>query len=240
LISTFYYLNCEEIRGAIAFGFVLISLPYLEKKQFVKYLIMVLIGCGFHYSNAIFLILPIIPNIFKNKFILIIGLGFCFIGANILQAKFGVYALLIDGLLGVDTVSSYADGDYVDGSGKSLINLINIFITGVLLPLFALYISSQQNKTLSKIFFIYLLCIIGSMVLPLFYRFNHQLSIVCIVVLCRAINSPSVPYKNLKKFILVMCFLIFVYGSISNYLIYNSFLNGYFYENFIPYKIYGS
>lgn len=237
-ISMFYFLNCEELRGAIGFGFILMGLPYIEQKNYFKYFLMVLIGCGFHYGNALFIILPFIPNIFKSKILLVIVLGIGFIGANILQARFGMYAMLIDSFLGVDTVSSYADGDYTDASGKSIMNLINIFITGVFFPLLAYLISKQDNKSLEKIFIFYIFCIIGSMALPLFYRYNHQLAIVGNVTLCLALSTAFKTKNILPKLVVVLCLLISIYGSISTYLTYNSFLDGYFYENFIPYTIY--
>lgn len=237
-ISMFYFLNCEELRGAIGFGFILMGLPYIEQNNYFKYFLMVLIGCGFHYGNALFIILPFIPNVFKNKLLLAIVLGVSFIGANVLQTKFGMYAMLIDRFLGVDTVSSYADGDYIDASGKSIMNLINIFITGVFFPLMAYFISRQKNKSLEKIFVFYMFCIIGSMALPLFYRYNHQLAIVGNVTLCLALSTSFKTKKILPKLVVVLCLLISIYGSISTYLTYNSFLDGYFYENFTPYTIY--
>ena len=237
-ISVYYFLNCEEIRGAVSFGFVLISLPYIEKKKYLKFILFVLLGCGFHYSCALFLILPFIPNMFKNKLLLSLVLIGGFWGAQILQAKFGVYALIIDNLLGIETVSSYVDSDYLDASGKSLKNLINIFITGVIFPLLSYSISKQKSESIRKAFTLYLLCVIGSMALPLFYRYNHQLSIINIVVLCMAISKALLTKRIFLKFTIALCFLIFTYVSLSVYLSYNSFLQGYFYDNFIPYSIY--
>lgn len=237
-LAAFYYLNCEEIRGAIAFGFVLMALPYLERRKYMKYCMLVLIGCGFHYSNALFLILPFVPNIFKNKLVLGVVLGICFIGANFLQTRFGVLAMLIDGFLGVDTVSSYIDGDYADASGKLLMNLVNIFAIGVFFPLLSYFISKNTSTSINKIFFLYIFCIIGSMALPLFYRYNHQLSIVYVVVLCRALDRVSLTHKLLPRFVVGVCLILLIYSSITNYISYNSFLDGYFYENFVPYTVY--
>ena len=237
-ISIYYFLNCEEIRAAIAFCFVLIALSHIKQNNYLKFSILVIIGCGFHYSNALYLILPFIPNLFKNKLRLAIILLIIFLGANVLYAYFGVYSVLIDSVLGIETMSSYIDSDYLNGTGKSILNLINIFITSVLFPVLCYYISRQSDKSLDNIFFIYLFCIIGSMFLILFYRFNHQLSIVSIIVLCRAISTASISSKIIPKLIATMSILIFIYVSISVYINYNSYLDGYFYENFIPYKLY--
>lgn len=237
-ISVYYFLNCEEIRGAIAFCFVLTALPYIDKKNYLRFIILVIIGCGFHYSNALYLILPFIPNLLTNKLRLAVILVISLFATTSLYTYFGVYSRLIDSFLGIETMSSYTDSDYLNASNKSISNIINIIITGVLFPVLCYYISRINEKSLDNIFIMYLLCTIGAIFLVIIYRFNHQLSIVSIIVLCRAINTASKSSGFLPKIIIAMYFLIFIYASIGVYMNYNSFLDGYFYENFIPYKIY--
>ncbi|EEF16042.1 putative polysaccharide polymerase [Actinobacillus minor 202] len=63
--TVFLYTNFSVLRQGIAISLWLFAIDYLNKSSF-KYTLLVLLGCLFHYSVALFLILPILMT-FRPK-----------------------------------------------------------------------------------------------------------------------------------------------------------------------------
>lgn len=68
--TVFLYTNFSVLRQGIAISLWLFAIDYLNKSSF-KYTLLVLLGCLFHYSVALFLILPILMTFRPNQSFLI-------------------------------------------------------------------------------------------------------------------------------------------------------------------------
>lgn len=68
--TVFLYTNFSVLRQGIAISLWLFAIDYLNKSSF-KYTLLVLLGCLFHYSVALFLILPILMTFRPNQRFLI-------------------------------------------------------------------------------------------------------------------------------------------------------------------------
>lgn len=68
--TVFLYTNFSVLRQGIAISLWLFAIDYLNKSSF-KYTLLVFLGCLFHYSVALFLILPILMTFRPNQSFLI-------------------------------------------------------------------------------------------------------------------------------------------------------------------------
>lgn len=242
-LISFYYLNCEEIRQAIGFAIVLYGVQYVdEKEKLWKYIMIVLIASGFHYGSALFIVVPLLPNLFKNKLYLASALLVSFSAVVLLRSNFSSYALMIDYLLSIDTVSSYNDSIYLEEVNRSLLNYVNILVIQIISPLLAFYISRTYGaeKDYGKWFLLYLFVAVASIALTLFYRYGHLMSLFYVITICRALQTVSTNKSNLMpKLIISLILLTAGYSTYNTYTKPTSFLeNKAFYENFIPYETY--
>ena len=73
-IHTYFYLNFEALRESLAICvFILFGLPYIRKKQWIQYVVSVIVAYLFHDSAMILMLLPFLYNKKMNsKWVLII------------------------------------------------------------------------------------------------------------------------------------------------------------------------
>lgn len=237
-ISSFYFLNCEEMRQATGFAFVLMASEYLGKSKFNwKYFALILVATGFHYGSLFFILLPFLPNVFDKKILTFSILLLAYIAVGFLRNNFEYFAILLDTLLNTSTVSGYTDGSYVEMANRTIMNYINLLITNIVIPMCLFYIGKERSEHMYKWLFLSLIVSIGAIAMTLFYRYSHLLSIPSCVIICIACEKAFTKHSSslfIKSFV-ILAVLINIYTAFSTYTRENDFLGISFSENFIPY-----
>lgn len=240
-ISSFYFLNCEEMRQATGFLFVLIASESLGKSKFNwKYFALILVATGFHYGSLFFILLPFLPNVFDKKLVTFSILLLAYIAVGVLRNNFEYYAIFLDALLNTSTVSGYSDGTYVEMANRTIINYINLMIITIAIPMCLYYIGKERSEQMHKWLLLSLIVSIGAIAMTLFYRYSHLLSIPSCVITCIACEKAFTKYSSsfiIKSFV-ILAVLIQIYSAISTYTTQNDFLDASFSDNFIPYTTY--
>lgn len=95
-----YLFSLAGLKQAMATGVILIGLPHLFKKEYVKYYIYCLLALGFHAYSMFFMIIPILGNQAFNKRTIIFCLSIIFVGV-LLSYFSGIISDLIE-ILGKD------------------------------------------------------------------------------------------------------------------------------------------
>lgn len=235
-LSTFYVLNCEEIRQALSFSFVLIGFQWWKKKKSIwYYYIPAIIAIGFHSSALVFLFLPLMPDLFSRPLFLAISCILVFVLAALFRDN--MYASVA--FFGIDYLTELAsayEGDALSGQAvQTMMNTINRIVVSVVIPIFYYYISRSVKSNYYQLFLFYLFSAIANIQMILFYRFIHILQIIAIIVLMNGLLKANRRYK----FFLVIILILYSYSTIYNSIfLYDSFYEQYKYELFIPYKVY--
>lgn len=93
IIYCFYYRCFNEMRQAIALGFICLSFDYIIEKKIIKYLICLFAAAVFHQTSLIFLSTIVLLFVDKIKWWQIVGLFLCTFGLTI-YANFIIQAFL--------------------------------------------------------------------------------------------------------------------------------------------------
>lgn len=127
-----YLFSLAGIKQAMATGVVLISLPYLFKKKYVKYYMGCLVAIGFHTYSIFFLILPLLGSEIFNKKTIVFCIAIISIGV-LLSYFSGIISVIIE-WLGKDI----NEGTIQSGS-------VNILRAAVFLVPFILTVLGRKN-----------------------------------------------------------------------------------------------
>ncbi len=235
-ITTFYVLNCEEIRQALSFSFILIGFQWWNKKKSIwYYYIPAIIAIGFHSSAIVFLLLPFIPNLFEKPLYLVASCILVFVFAALFRDNMYVSVAFFGVDYFTEQASHYSGSDYAIQATQSVINTINRIILGVALPMVFYFLSKNPKNNYYHLFLYYCFFFIANIQMTLFYRFVHLLQFIVIIVLMNGLATSRRNYK----YLLILLLILYSYTSISNNILgYVSTLDQYRYELFIPYQVY--
>lgn len=234
-LTTFYVLNCEEIRQAISFSLIIIGFLLWKSKSIYYYYIFAIISIGFHYSAIVFLFLPFLPNLFTRPKTLFISFILVFIVAALFRDNMYVAVTSLGMDYFTDQAYQYSGSDYVGKAVYSIQNTINRIILGVALPLFFYFMSKKEDKNYFQLFLFYLFFFIANIQMTLFYRYVHSLQIVLIVALMNGLVVEKIKYR----FFMILLLGLYSYTAISDAILgYESIIDQYRYELFVPYKVY--
>ena len=84
-----YSMLCESIRQSLAMSMFLFGLPYLQKKQYIKYYLFLIPAFFFHYSSAIMVLIPFLTWAKVNNKFTYLFLIFLFVVGGTIRAEFG-------------------------------------------------------------------------------------------------------------------------------------------------------
>ena len=135
----FYFLN--GTRQMIGAAFLLVSIPYIEKRKFIPFLLLVLIASGFHITCIVFIAVYFLVYMDLNPRLLavitlaifVFGQFFANIANNILS--------------GMDYYSTYLESKYAQKGQGYVVLAMNI-----LLVVFATFLY-QRNNSKFKIYY---------------------------------------------------------------------------------------
>lgn len=234
-LTTFYVLNCEEIRQSISFSLILIGLLLWKSKSIYYYYFLAIISIGFHSSAIVFLFLPILPNLFTKPKALFISFIFIYILAALFRDNMYVAVAFLGVDYFTDQAYNYLGSDYVTKAVYSIQNTINRIVLGVALPLLFYFMSKKEKQNYFQLFLFYLFFYIANIQMTLFYRYVHSLQIASIIALMNGLVVENKKYK----FFMILLLVLYSYTAISNAIWeYDNTIDQYRYELFVPYKVY--
>lgn len=189
-----YYLIFNIQRQCIAIAIFLYAIKFLENKQYIRYIISILLATMFHYIAIILLCLCYIPkiNLYNKKIAVKSVLFSCFIAYVIayVVTKFGVYIPYFGHYL-ID--SEYSKG----GIRIASVILAGIRLGIIILILFINGFKENNSKTNADYIFNYIAfldCIIAlaSIKFNLYDRVEDYLCIIFIVMISNSISSLKI------------------------------------------------
>ena len=179
-------LTCESIRQSLAMSLFLIAIPYIEQRNYVKYVSILAVAFFFHYSSVILFLLPLLIWCKVNTLYSYIFLVLLFLAGGTLRSQFGGAIEIAGGYFaGFDRAgTTYGEGSrYMNDA----IN-INAAIMSLLIIFMYIIVSSRlkNNQRLmpyNYLLFCYLCWQMLSINLGIFYRFASYFSIFGILYL---------------------------------------------------------
>lgn len=206
-----YLFSLAGLKQAMATGIILIGLPHLFKREYIKYYIYCLLAIGFHAYSIFFLLVPLLSGEVLNKRMII----FC-----ILTISIGVLLSQFSGV--ISAIIEWLGKDISAGTIQS--GSVNILRVAIFLVPFVLTVVGRKNLEqateeekwfvkigiLSTMFMV--LSLFGN---PILFGRIPQYFIIGIVV-----SMPLLIQKAFAKndqpavvFIFVICYILFgIYG----------------------------
>ncbi len=217
---SFYYSSFNLIRQGVSIAISLLGLKYLIERNFLKYLLVILIAASFHYSVLIMIPIYFIANINLTYKKFIFFLSFSFIVYIFLDdiVKFGIKIF--------PTYEPYLYTEFLQGKTFSSI-ILPLFIFLILI-IFRKYILYQNKKNMIYLNIAYF-CLLISLfqtkigILDRFPYYLNAISIFSIPILIDCFKDRA--QKNL------VAGLIIIFGILYN--IY-SFISGFY--GVVPYE----
>lgn len=226
-IMGLYLFIDAPFRNLIAIGIYLLSIKYIEKKEFKYYLILVFIASFFHKSVFLMLILYFLDftKLNRKKTIVIIFICF-FILSNPDILKY----ILIKSPFFQEKINSYILGNsqYAQGSFFSLGNLEKIFVVYFVLKNKEKILRQRHGKIIYNFFMIGIIIYKFAVTIEILSRFLLYINLFYILMIDLLVSIAS--SKN-KKLIFIF---IYFYGA----LLMSMKLNHYAYRNYNSYIFY--
>ena len=197
-----YFLN--GTRQMIGAAFLMLSIPFIEKKQFVPFLILVLIATGFHTTCIIFLVVYIVAYVDISVKALTIVTVVMFLFGN----TFGNLANSF--LSGLEYYSSYLDSSYATRGQGYIVLAINI-----ILVIFTTVYYQKGNKRYQIYYDLQIIALWASALtgkIVLIDRYRMVFGLPSIVLVPMAISG--IENKNTQKIVgALVVVLYFIYAT---------------------------
>ena len=226
-LQFYFTFGMGEMRQSIAAGVLFFAIPYLIRKEYLKYYVLAIIAFLFHASAAIAFLFPLFYVVkevkVKTLFIVLIVLPFAF---PVIVSFFSHIAGLVGGSL-----ASYS-GRY-ENSLKFTFDLLNYGKNLILFVLmFGLSNTKRKLSTIEWMGFLYLFFDVGAENIPIFFRFKDYLFPFFLYIFCRFIEN-----NKIKRVIFLPMFsiLLFFYQPIAVHL---AMFYGDYSFTFTPYASY--
>lgn len=145
-IRLFCSSNIVQIRQGLAMAIILFALQYIEKKCFLKFLLVVVIAASFHKTVLVVVFLYPLALIRWNKFRFI-----CAVMIMTLLGNIGISNIIFGGAaitgIGAEKMYSYADSIYFSESAISA-----ILVQGLSIILCAYYLIKIRSEKYTNLF----------------------------------------------------------------------------------------
>lgn len=201
----YYFQSFSTVRYYLALGIALYSMKYVLRKQWIRFVLFVLLGSAFHKSILVIIPLYVMATWAWKKWQLVVLLGLFSTGLFLQDFYLRVVVFLYP---------SYEDTEYLDGSGLSYINILRCLAV-LVLALICYKESVQDNRTNQFYFYLNLaaLClyVFGSF-LPIISRIGYYLTVSHILFVPALLQGMKVEKKR-KFFRLIVisgCIVYFI------------------------------
>lgn len=226
--SHFFILHdMTQIRTGVASAIILLSIPEIQKRNFVKFLLLITLGFLFHYSTIIFLPVFFLSSTKINKKFY---LTLLFVPYILHFFKFNILSFLQLFKLGFISDKIQLYNDLLEADIFTDINIFNILFVVQLICCTVFILKSdllfKKNKHALLLVKIYCIAaasfVLFSNVPVLAFRISELFGIVQIIVM------PFILYIVKPKYVALAIIIVFAIVSISNDLIHVGFLKPYF------------
>lgn len=218
--SLYYDLNFETLRQALSLSLFLLGYEYLMRKKFFQYFLFVLLAIAFHRIAILALFLPVFKFVKMNTYSIAI-LIFLFFVVEIVNVYFFDVSMMLS-LLGAETnsvgdklVSYAASQRYGRLDDHSIVNFINIFVATVFPGIVCAFIDKRSNSHILKnnefLLFFYLLSVVMTVAVPIFYRVSQFFLPFYIVYMANAFVFIFVKRKYFSKTLVLFIVFCFFY-----------------------------
>ena len=148
--TTFFFMSLNGVGQMTGVAILFFSIRYIEKREFKKFILCVLIAMQFHYSCVLFLMIYFFPKVKASKNVILLMVVAIFISSPLLT----VAAMKI---ISLTPYAGYFDSMY-HMEGLKLFTISNVI--NILILLFANFVS-KNDKHLDKKYMHYLLALVG-------------------------------------------------------------------------------
>lgn len=200
----YYFQSFSTVRYYLALAIALYCMKLVCDRQWLQFIVLVLLGTGFHKSILVIVPLYFLATLHWKRWQLLVVLGFC-----------STFLFLQDFYLRVVVFlyPSYEDTEYLNGSGLSIINIARCI--GVLVLALFLYKKTVDDDRLNFYFYLnlgalalYLFCSF----LPIISRIGYYLTVSHILYVPSLISR--IDNKKIKRMVtlglIAACILYFV------------------------------
>ena len=137
LALNYFYLNMEILRASIAIALFLLAIPSYINRKWVKYYLLIFIGCLFHFSALILLLFPLLRNYRFTvrrlfQLVILMYIGILFVAPPILTA------------IGGRVLYNY--NTYIEAS-MNINGVIKLIICYMLFPLIIICLRNKNLKS---------------------------------------------------------------------------------------------
>ena len=200
----YYFQSFSTVRYYLALAIALYCMKLVMQKRWAAFIVMVLLGTGFHKSILVIVPLYLLASFAWKKWQLVIAL---------LLASTGLFLQDFYLKVVVKLYPSYEDTEYLDGSGLSLINIARC--AAVLILAVICYKSQIQGNRCMRFYFymnlgalaLYVFCSF----LPIISRIGYYLTVSHILFVPALLNGME--NKKLQRFmkigVVIVCILYF-------------------------------
>lgn len=204
----YFFFSMTALRQGIALAFCFFSIQYMIKKEYLKFVLCIIIGALFHKTALVFLVAPFVCNI-KIKFVNFIFIPISYLVSIIFKTE--IYNLAI--FLLSDRAEYYLTYN------MSLNNTLLFINTVMLLVSYFLYKTNKKEDVFfEKTFNLYLFGILFlpfSGIIAEFFRISMCFMIVIIILLPNVIKN--IENVITRKIITIVVYIILIlYMVISN------------------------
>ncbi len=206
-----YLFSLAGLKQAMATGVILIGLPHLFKREYLKYYIYCFLALGFHAYSMFFMIIPILGNEIFNKKTILFCVAIIFVGIT-LSFFSGIISDIIE-ILGKDV-----DEETIETGSVNFVRAL-VFLVPFILTILGrknLEQSTEQEKWLVKIGILstvfMVLALFGNPVL--FGRIPQYFLIGTVITMPLLLeNVFEEKYKVVVTFIAIVCYVAYgIYG----------------------------
>lgn len=203
LSSYFLSLEFNQIRQGISIGFFIYSLEFLFQKAYLKYYLIILIGCFFHSSLFLCLLVPLIPRKTETRVVLFfVFVSFIFVFIPLpLSSVVKLVAPFVPSMVS-DKLLYYILSKYAVKVGFSLVQSWYILIIFI-----GCYYARLLNDT--KFEFLFNLFVAGVCLNFLFNSVSVMLRLSYPLLFVEIFIPPLILRYSKNKVILTICFICF-------------------------------
>lgn len=227
LICSLLYLDylCSGVRQGLAVCFCLCSCVYLLKRQYKKYLFLILVATLFHKSALLFLFAYFIPRkTFKFKYIFLL-LIISYLGAPIVK-------MIFDNVIGMVTghymgYASMMNGDANSNSGMGILVRLTIWINTLIFGKLAIQNRYKDYGLFYNCFLLGVTLYLLNRNVDILNRFNEYFLSFFIIIFPLSLLS----FKNYSKIVYFLGLGVLLVAIFLSFILFVK-------DSFIPYKSY--
>lgn len=237
-LGYYCYFNMEILREVLSICIFLLAFPFLEKREWFKYYLLVLFAISIHYSSVILLFIPLLLLLKRDRFWISLITSLIVV---VLLNGFNILDIIIDFLFGKQSKLIIR---YILLRNELTLNGV-IIQSLICLPLLILFYfrrkySINNNSNMGSILNAFIFIQSISISIIVISRFNNYLIPIMIVFVVNTIfeNFDKIRSSQIARFLVFSVLLVFCFNISYGYLKNRDFdlYGSHMYDRYLPYK----